>query len=71
MWVIVFRDLIYISSVTIEKHISKGGNHILTGDARGILKVWDTRVALNASANAVNGSKGPSRSLAESEAEER
>jgi len=28
-------------------HISKGGNHILSGDARGFLKVWDTRLALS------------------------
>jgi len=53
-------------------HISKGGNHILSGDARGFLKVWDTRVALNASANVSNGQKVPSRAanVAESEVDE-
>jgi hypothetical protein len=52
-----------------KKHISKGGNHILSGDARGFLKVWDTRVALSASTSVANGSKAPARSVAEPEDE--
>ena len=38
----------------IRKHISKGGNHLLSGDARGFLKVWDTRAV-------ANGPKAPTR----------
>lgn len=30
-------------------HISRGGNHILSGDTKGYLKVWDTRLALGSS----------------------
>jgi COMPASS component SWD3 len=48
-------------SMVNTMHVSKGGNHILSGDARGFLKVWDTRVALNATANVGNGSKVPAR----------
>eukprot|EP00026_Physarum_polycephalum_P006216 Phypoly_transcript_06258.p1 GENE.Phypoly_transcript_06258~~Phypoly_transcript_06258.p1 ORF type:complete len:508 (+),score=83.16 Phypoly_transcript_06258:139-1662(+) len=48
-------------SMVNTMQISKGGNHILSGDARGFLKVWDTRVALSANSGSANGSKVPAR----------
>ena len=49
--ILFFFILIFL---IIRKHISKGGNHLLSGDARGFLKVWDTRAV-------ANGPKAPTR----------